>query len=91
MVAMLKSALALEGGFRPSSRTRSVHVVPRWKALMLDARELSALLGEASHIVTQGLAGLLATPFEVSGVPRAHVCALEIAHEGPDQVIPVMD
>src|SRR6185437_9516178 len=27
-----------------------------------DAGELGALLGEASHVVTQGLAGLLATP-----------------------------
>src|SRR6185503_11341820 len=53
-----------------------------------DDGELGALLGEASHVVTQGLAGLLATPFEVPGVPRAHVRALEIAHEDMDQVGP---
>jgi len=35
--------------------------------------------------------GLLATPFEVPGVPRAHVRALEIAHEDLDQVGPVVD
>ena len=56
-----------------------------------DAGELGALLGEASHIVTQGLAELLATPFEVPGVRRAHVRALEIAHEDLDQVGPVVD
>ena len=56
-----------------------------------DAGELGALLGEASHVITQGLAGLLGTPFEVPGVPRAHVRALEIAHEDMDQVGPVVD
>ena len=56
-----------------------------------DAGELGALLGEASHVVTQGLTGLLATPLEVSGVPKAHVGALEIAHEDLDQVGPVVD
>ena len=58
---------------------------------MGDAGELGALLGEASHVVTQGLAGLLATPFKVPGVPWVHVCALEIAHEDLDQVGPVVD
>ena len=53
-----------------------------------DAGELGALLGEASHVVAQGLVGLLATPFEVPGVPRAYVGALEVAHEDPDQVGP---
>ena len=48
-------------------------------------------LGEASHVVTQGLAGLLATPFEVPGVPSVHVRALEVAHEDLDQVGPVVD
>ena len=56
-----------------------------------DAGELGALLGEASHVITQGLAGLLATPFEVPGIPRAHVRALEVAHEDVDQVGPVVD
>ena len=58
---------------------------------MGDARELGALLGEASHVVTQGLAGLLATPFEVPRVPRANIRALEIAHEDVDQVGLVVD
>jgi hypothetical protein len=56
-----------------------------------DARELGALLGEAPHVVTQGLTGLLETPFEILGVPRVHVRALEIAHEDVDQVGPVVD
>ena len=56
-----------------------------------DAGELGALLGEASHVVMQGLVGLLATPFEVPGVSRAHVRALEVAHEDVDQVGPVVD
>ena len=56
-----------------------------------DAGELGALLGEAPHVVAQGLIGLLSTPFEVPRVPRAHVCALEIAHEDLDQVGPVVD
>ena len=56
-----------------------------------DAGELGALLGEAPPVVAQGLVGLLSTPFEVPGVPRAHVCALEIAHEDLDQVGPVVD
>ena len=49
------------------------------------------MLGEASHVVAEGLVGLLMTPFEVPGVPRAHVRALEIAHEDVDQVGPVVD
>jgi hypothetical protein len=56
-----------------------------------DAGELGALLGGASHVVTQGLARLLATPLEVPGVPRVHVRALEVAHEDMDQVGPVVD
>ena len=59
--------------------------------MLHDARELGALLGEALHVVTQGLAGLLATPLEVPGIPRAHVRALEVAHEDVDQVGPVVD
>ena len=49
-----------------------------------DAGELGALLGEASHVVAQGFIGLLSTPSEIPGVPRAHVGALEIAHEDLD-------
>ena len=49
-----------------------------------DAGKLGALLGEAPHVVAQGLIGHLVTPFEVPGVPRARVCALEVAHEDLD-------
>ena len=49
-----------------------------------DARELGALLGEEPHVVAQGLVGCLPIPFEVLGVPRAHVYALEVAHEDLD-------
>jgi len=69
-----------------------VHQVPARRAFeegiddldVGDAGELGALLGEASHVVAQGLIGLLPTPFEVPGVPRAHVSALEVAHEDHD-------
>ena len=49
------------------------------------------MLGEAPHVVAHGLVGLLATPLEVPGVPRAHIRALEVAHEDMDQVSPVVD
>ena len=69
-----------------------VHQVPARRALeegiddldVGDAGKLGALLGEAPHVVAKGLIGLLATPFEVQGVPRAHVRALEVAHEDLD-------
>ena len=69
-----------------------VHQVPALRAFeqgvddldVGDAGELGALLGEAPHIVAQGLLGLLPTPFEVPGAPRAHVSALEVAHEDLD-------
>ena len=76
-----------------------VHQVPARRAFkegiddldVGDAGELGALLGEAPHVVTQGLIGLLPTPFEVPGVPKVHVRALKIAHEDMDQVGPVVD
>ena len=46
-----------------------------------DAGELGASLGEMLDVVTQGFIGLLLTPSEIPGVPRAHVSALEITHE----------
>jgi hypothetical protein len=55
------------------------------------ARELRAALGEASYEVPERLAGLLGACEQVPRVPRAHVCALEVPHEGADQVVPVMD
>ena len=76
-----------------------VHQVPARRALekcvddldVGDAGRLGALLGEVLHIVTQGLIGLLPAPFELPGVPRTHVRALEVAHEGLDKVRPVVD
>jgi len=76
-----------------------VHQVPARRALeesvddldVRDAGELDALLGEAPHVVAQGLIGLLTAPFEVPGVPRAHVSALEVADEDLDQVGPIVD
>jgi len=43
------------------------------------------------NVITQGLVRLLTTPSEIPRIPMSHVCALEVAHEGPDQVRPVMD
>ena len=86
-------------GVGGTASRKLVHQVPARRALeegvddldMGDAGELGALLGEAPHVVAQGLIGLLATPFEVPGVPKAHICALEVAHEDLDQVGPVVD
>ena len=76
-----------------------VHQIPARRALeegiddldVGDARELGALLGEASNVVVKGFVGLLLAPSEIPGVPRAHVSALEVSHEDLDQVIPVTD
>jgi hypothetical protein len=54
-------------------------------------RELRTTLGEAPYEVPKRLAGLLGACVQVPGVPRAHACALEVPHEGADQVIPVVD
>ena len=86
-------------GISGSASRKLVHQVPARRTLeesvddldVGDAGELGALLGEASHVVTQGHIGLLAAPFEVPGVPRAHVRALEVAHEDLDKVGPVVD
>ena len=53
--------------------------------------QLGALFGEASDEVSERLTRLLATTLEVLGVPRAHVCALEIPDEDLYQVTPVVD
>ena len=79
-------------GVGGTASRKLVHQVPARRALkegvddldVGDAGELGALLGEAPHIVAQGLVGLLSTPFEVPGLPRAHVCALKVAHEDLD-------
>jgi hypothetical protein len=56
-----------------------------------DVGQLGALLRKSPDVVPQGLSRLLAAASEIPGVPRAHVCALEVAGEGFDQVIPVGD
>jgi hypothetical protein len=56
-----------------------------------DVGQLGALLRESSDVVPEGLSRLLAAASEITGVPRAHVRALEVAGEGLDQVVPVGD
>jgi hypothetical protein len=56
-----------------------------------DARDFRTALGEAPYEVPEQLAGLLGACAQVPGVPAAHVCALEVSHEGADQVVPVVD
>ena len=56
-----------------------------------DVGELGALFRESPDEVSEGLVGLLPAAPEVPGVPRAHICALEIPDEYPDQVSPVVD
>ena len=88
---------AIRAGGRASSKF--LHQVPACRALkegtddvgVGDAGELDAQLGEASNVVTQGFVGLLLAPSKIPGVPKVHVSALEVAHEDPDQVIPVVD
>jgi hypothetical protein len=57
----------------------------------LRLHHVRAALGEASYEVAERLAGLLGAGAQVPGVPRAHIRALEVAHECTDQVFPVMD
>jgi hypothetical protein len=54
------------------------------------ARELCAALGEVSYKVLERLAGLLGARAQIPGVSRAYVHALEVPHEGADQVVPVV-
>ena len=58
---------------------------------VLDARELGALLGEMPDVISQGLIRSLMAPSKIPRVTRAHVWALEVAHESLDQVRPVVD
>jgi hypothetical protein len=55
-----------------------------------DARELRTALGKAPYEVSERLAGLLGARTQIPGVHRAHVFALEVSHEGADQVVPVV-
>jgi hypothetical protein len=48
------------------------------------AQELRAAPGEASYEVPERLTGLLGARAQVLGLPRAHVRALEVPHEGAD-------
>jgi hypothetical protein len=56
-----------------------------------DVGQLGALLRKSPDVVPQGLSWLPATVSEIPGVPRAHVCALEVTGESFDQVVPVGD
>jgi hypothetical protein len=56
-----------------------------------DVGQLGVLLRESLDVVPERLSRLLAATSEISGVPRAHVRALEVAGEGLDQVVPVGD
>jgi hypothetical protein len=56
-----------------------------------DVGQLGALLRKSSDVVPEGFSRLLAIASEIPGIPRAHVCALEVAGEGFDQVVPVGD
>jgi hypothetical protein len=69
-----------------------VHEVPAGRALeegvhdprVSDARELGTMLGKAPYEVPEQFAGLLSAPPQVPGVPRVHMCALEVPHEYAD-------
>jgi hypothetical protein len=56
-----------------------------------DVGQLGALLRKPSDVLLQGFPWLLAAASEIPRVARAHVRALEVSSEGPDQVIPVGD
>jgi hypothetical protein len=56
-----------------------------------DVGQLGALLRKSPDVVPEGFSRLLAAASEIPGVPRAHVCALEVAGEGLDQVVLVGD
>jgi hypothetical protein len=56
-----------------------------------DVGQLGALLQKSPDVVPQGFSRLLAAASKIPRVPRAHVCALEVADEGFDQVVLVGD
>ena len=49
------------------------------------------VLGGVADEVLERLVRLLATALKIPGIPRAHVCALEVPDEDPNQVAPVVD
>jgi hypothetical protein len=56
-----------------------------------DVGQLGTLLRKSPDVLLEGLSWLLAAALEIPGVLGAHVCALEVAGEGFDQVVPVGD
>jgi hypothetical protein len=56
-----------------------------------DVGKLSALFGETSNIVMEGLVWLLFTASEVPRVTRAYIGPLEVPLKHLHQVVPVMD
>jgi hypothetical protein len=56
-----------------------------------DVGELGALLGETPDEISERLIRLLSTTPEVPGVPRVHVCALEVPDKDHNQVCPAVD
>ena len=55
-----------------------------------DVGELDALFRETSDEISERFIRLLPAAPEVLGIPRAHVCAMEVAGKDPDQVSPAM-
>jgi hypothetical protein len=56
-----------------------------------DVGKLGALQRKSPDILPQGFPWLLAAASEIPGVPRAHVCVLEVSSEGFDQIVSVGD
>jgi hypothetical protein len=47
------------------------------------------LLGKAPDELAKSLIWVQVVAYEVSGIPRAHVCALEVPYKDPYQVGPI--
>jgi hypothetical protein len=54
-------------------------------------RQLSALSGEASNVLTKSLIQFLTTAPEILGITRADIGTLEVSHENLYKVSPVVD
>jgi hypothetical protein len=83
LVVISNSSFESAGGLRPNSRTRSWHVVPSRKACTIS--DCATLGSSVQRLEKRRMKST------VPGVPRAHIRALEVAHERADQVVPVMD
>jgi hypothetical protein len=74
------------------------HKIPTGRALeegvhdlgLGHTQELCAALGEAPYEVPKRLVGLLGARAQIPGVSRVHVRALEVPHEGANQIVPVV-